>query len=81
MNGSQPVARGRLSDTGAAEETSDLVFPVTIAPSRTAMRIDGAERPLLPGMSVVAEITTGTQRALDYVLFPLLRGGRQPAAR
>ncbi|MGH7100023.1 MAG: HlyD family efflux transporter periplasmic adaptor subunit, partial [Stellaceae bacterium] len=81
MNGSTPIASGKLSDTGAAEETTDLVFPVMIAPSRTTMRIDGVERPLLPGMSVVAEITTGKQRALDYILFPLLRGGQAPAAR
>ncbi|MGH7055754.1 MAG: HlyD family type I secretion periplasmic adaptor subunit [Stellaceae bacterium] len=81
MNGSTPISSGKLSDTGAAEETSDLVFPVMIAPSRTTMRIDGVERPLLPGMSVVAEITTGKQRALDYILFPLLRGGQAPAAR
>jgi hemolysin D len=80
MNGSLPVAHGRLSDTGAAEQTSDLVFPVTIAPAKTAMWVDGVERPLLPGMSVVAEITTGEQRALDYILFPLLRGGQRPAA-
>jgi hemolysin D len=81
MNGSLPVAGGKLSDTGAAEQTSDLVFPVAIVPSKTAMRVNGVERPLLPGMSVVAEITTGEQRALDYILFPLLRGGQRPAAR
>ena len=81
MNGSLPIAKGRLSDTGAAEQTTDLVFPVMIAPAQTAMRVDGTLRPLLPGMSVVAEITTGEQSALDYILFPLLRGGQQPAAR
>jgi hemolysin D len=81
MNGSLPVSSGRLSDTSAAEQTSDLVFPVTIVPSRATMKIDGIDRPLLPGMSVVAEITTGEQRAIDYILFPLLRGGQQPAAR
>ncbi|HJU15383.1 MAG TPA: HlyD family type I secretion periplasmic adaptor subunit, partial [Stellaceae bacterium] len=81
VNASQPVSKGKLSDTSAAEQTSDLVFPVTIAPSRTAIAVGGALRPLLPGMSVVAEITTGTQRALDYILFPLLRGGGAPAAR
>ncbi|HZU87863.1 MAG TPA: HlyD family type I secretion periplasmic adaptor subunit [Stellaceae bacterium] len=81
INGSLPVAGGRLSDTSAAEQTSDLVFPVTVAPARTALRVNGADSPLLPGMSVVVEITTGEQRAIDYILFPLFRGTEGPAAR
>ena len=49
-NGSQPVARGALSETSAAEPTADLVFPVTIVPSKSTIKVDGSDVPLLSGM-------------------------------
>ena len=37
------------------------------------MEIDGKEVPLTPGMAVTAEIKTGAQRVITYLLSPLLR--------
>jgi hemolysin D len=65
-NGSQPVSGGGLSQTAAAEPTSDLVFPVTILPDKTSINVAGKPVPLSSGMSVVVEIETGKQRAMDY---------------
>lgn len=48
-----------------------FVFPVTIALERSDVRIGDALVPLSPGMSVTAEIKTGNQRIIDYVLSPL----------
>ncbi|MBV9529160.1 HlyD family type I secretion periplasmic adaptor subunit, partial [Sphingomonas sp.] len=47
---------GGLSVTNAAQEMKDLVFPVTIAPDRTSLTVNGRDVPLTAGMSVVAEI-------------------------
>lgn len=51
--------------------TQTLVFPATITLDRPTITIDGKEVPLTPGMAVTVEITTGSRRAIDYVLSPL----------
>ena len=72
-NGSSPASQGVLSDTNAAQQTTDLVFPVKIALVKTTINVDGKDVPLSPGMSVVVEITTGEQRAISYIMYPLVR--------
>ena len=37
----------------------------------TALRVDGREQPIIPGMAVTAEIKTGRRRVIDYLLAPL----------
>jgi hemolysin D len=72
-NASQPSS-GANSATGAAQQTGDLVFPVEIALSKQSINVEGKEQPLSPGMSVVAEITTGDHRIISYIMYPLVRG-------
>jgi hemolysin D len=64
-------ATGSGSITAPAQQTSDLVFPVTIVPERTTMLIEGVERPLTSGMTVLVEIKTQSRRAIDYILSPI----------
>ena len=64
---------GPLSVTNAAQQTSDLVFPVTVIPDKSSIDVDGRDVPLTAGMSVVVEIETQRQRALTYILYPLTR--------
>ena len=66
-------SKGALSSTSAVQQMTDLVFPVTIVPDRTSIRVDGRDVPLTAGMSVVAEIETERQRAINYILYPLTR--------
>ena len=73
-NGSQPVSSGVASATGAAQQTNDLVFPVEISLSKATIDVNGKATALSPGMSVVVEITTGEQRIISYVMYPLVRG-------
>ena len=73
-NGSDPETSGSLSATAPAEHTSDLVFPVKVALSKSSINVDGRETPLSSGMSVVVEIETEQQRFIDYLLYPLARG-------
>ncbi len=71
-NGSvPPSANGAMSVTSAAQQTTDLVFPVTIAPDEPALEVDGRKLPLTSGMTVTVEIRTESRRAIDYILSPL----------
>lgn len=71
-NGSTPTtADGAMSVTSAAQQTTDLVFPVTVTPDQPGLRIDGRLAPLTSGMTVTVEIRTESRRAIDYILSPL----------
>ena len=65
--------KGPLSVTNAAQQTSDLVFPVTVIPDKSSINVDGRDVPLTAGMSVNVEIETQRQRVLTYILYPLTR--------
>ena len=71
-NGSTPPsADGSMSVTSAAQQTTDLVFPVTVVPDQTGLKVDGRVLPLTSGMTVTVEIRTESRRAIDYILSPL----------
>jgi hemolysin D len=76
-NGSAPPVSGALSNTTAAQKTSDLVFPVAVSIAKTGLEVDGRVYSLTAGMSVVAEIQTGKQHIIDYIMYPLARGAPQ----
>ncbi|WP_237477527.1 HlyD family type I secretion periplasmic adaptor subunit [Lichenibacterium dinghuense] len=71
-NGSvPPSADGAMSVTSAAQQTTDLVFPVIIKPDQPGLMVDGRMRALSSGMTVTVEIRTESRRAIDYILSPL----------
>ncbi len=71
-NGSTPPsADGAMSATSAAQQTTDLVFPVTVVPDQPGLKVGGRLLPLAPGMTVTVEIQTESRRAIDYILAPL----------
>lgn len=55
-----------------AQRTQNLVFPVTIALEKPELMVDGRRVTMSPGMTVVAEIKTGSRRILEYVFSPLV---------
>ena len=64
------------SQPGAARAESRAAAPTyvaRIALSRTDMVVDGKPRLLRPGMSVTAEIRTGSRSIIDYLLSPIAR--------
>jgi hemolysin D len=74
----QDPARARQSGARAgADRVQNLVFAVTLKPSKTAIDIDGVLVPLRPGMEVTTEIRTGSRRILDYVFSPLMQVGSE----
>jgi len=80
-NPSLANSSGKLSATSAAEQMNDLVFAVTVAPSKSSIRVDGRDAPLRAGMSVVVEIETAREPIIAYVLDPLRRGLLTPATQ
>ncbi len=65
--------KGDLVVTKPGQQYGDLVFPVTIAPDKTTITVNGREVPLTAGMTVAVEIETERQRVISYVLYPLTR--------
>lgn len=56
---------------GSTQRVQNLVYPVVAILERSTISIDGGEVPLIPGMSVVAEIKTGKRRLIDFLLSPI----------
>lgn len=63
------------SDTPASlvPNAASPTYVARISLSRTSMKIEGQERQLQPGMSVTAEIRTGSRTIADYLLSPIAR--------
>lgn len=55
-----------------AQRIQNLVFPVTLTPTKAIMNVDGQIVPLTPGMEVSVEIATGNRRILEYIFSPLV---------
>lgn len=70
---------GKDSLLSAAQQTSDLVFPVTVVAEKNTMNVDGKKVPLSPGMTVTVEIKTESRRAIDYILSPMAATLQQAA--
>jgi hemolysin D len=72
MGGDASTVRNQNSNAlSATPKSLDLVYPVTIELDRSAIKVDGKQVPLAPGMTVSAEIHTGERRVITYVLSPL----------
>lgn len=54
-------------------EEQQALYKARIKPEKTEMNIDGRMVPLSPGMTVTAEIKTGDQRVIEYILNPVLQ--------
>jgi hemolysin D len=73
--GDPTLAPNAGSSLRPSQPTQNLVYAVTIVPDRTSIHADGADIALAPGMTVSAEIRTGTRRILEYVFSPLVEVG------
>ncbi len=54
-------------------EEQMALYKARIKLGKTSIRVDGRDVPLSAGMTVTAEIKTGKQRVIEYILSPLLR--------
>ncbi len=71
-DGGRAPTQNRQQD-GASPDNGfkSLRYAVQITLDRNTMNIDGKTMTLSPGMSVNAEIKTGSRRIIDYILSPL----------
>ncbi len=72
------LAEGQSSGAGAGAAprppaAGSPTYLATISLERSEMNIDGRREPLIPGMAVTAEIKTGRQSIMTYLLSPLAR--------
>lgn len=57
--------------SGGAQRVQNLVYPVELTLAQNFIVIDGQRVPLMPGMSITAEVKTGKRRLIEYLLSPL----------
>ena len=61
------------SDTaGTADQTDNLVFPITVQLDNRFIRVGGKDVPLSPGMSVSVDVDTGSRRILEFLFSPIV---------
>lgn len=59
-------------------QTKEYYFPVRLSLSESFIRLENGKRvPLSPGMTVTAEVKTGTRKPIEYVLAPLKKYGSE----
>lgn len=61
------------TDSTQASKKSGLQYVVKISLDQPTIFVDGRSMPITAGMSVSAEIKTGTRRVIEYVLSPLVQ--------
>ncbi|HJU05449.1 MAG TPA: HlyD family type I secretion periplasmic adaptor subunit [Nitrospiraceae bacterium] len=71
---------GRLisvSDDAVPQEKAGLIYAARVSMARSTMLVEGKRVNLSPGMAVTVEIKTGTRRAIEYFLSPLLKSVKE----
>lgn len=59
-------------------QTKDYYFPIRVSVADPIIRLENGKRvPLSPGMTVIAEVKTGTRKPIEYVLAPLKKYGAE----
>jgi hemolysin D len=71
--GAIPAKVTGVAEDATADENLGLVYRIRLELERDTVPVEGREVPLVPGMAVTAEISTGKRRIIEFVLAPLLR--------
>jgi hemolysin D len=71
--GTIPAVVTTVSRDAIQDEKKGLIYSVKITLNKSQIDVEGKMIPLSPGMSVNAEIKTGTRRIIEYVLSPLVQ--------
>lgn len=71
-----PTRAAQQSQTpGGAQQTQNLVYPVTIRPAHSFIRADGSDQALSSGMTVTVDVRTGQRRLLEFLFSPMVEIG------
>lgn len=71
---------GRITQVSADAIQDDklgLVYSTRVKLSRDTLRVENKTVRLTPGMAVTVEVKTGTRRAIEYFLSPLMQYGQE----
>lgn len=68
-----------VSNDAVPLEQAGLVYTARVGMARSDMQIDDRVIHLSPGMAVTVEIKTGTRRAIEFFLSPLLKAMKETA--
>lgn len=66
-----------ISADAVEDERRGLIYQARIRLHDSALVVAGKKKPLVPGMSVVAEIKTGHRRVIEFFLAPIIQHGRE----
>ena len=66
-----------VSSDAVQDEKQGFIYPTRVALTRATMEVNGKTVNLAPGMTATVEIKTGTRRAIEFILAPLLRYGSE----
>jgi hemolysin D len=66
-----------ISRDAIPDEKRGLIYSVKVVLDKSSISVRDRSVPLTEGMSVNVEIKTGTRRAIEYFLSPLLQHGRE----
>lgn len=69
--GTVPARVVHVSADAVDDDKQGPVYPTRLALTRTHMETPTAPIPLAPGMTVTAEVLTGTRKPIEYLLAPL----------
>ena len=75
--GSIPAHVTHVSRDAIEDEKKGLIYAVKITLDQSSIKVQGRDLPLSAGMSINAEIKTGTRRVIEYVLSPLVQHQRE----
>jgi hemolysin D len=71
--GTIPAHVTHVSRDAIQDEKKGLIYAVKITLNQSSIHVEGRDMPLSAGMSINAEIKTGTRRVIEYVLSPLVQ--------
>ena len=66
-----------VSNDAIQQEKGGLVYSTRASMARSTMQVEHTQVNLTPGMAVTVEIKTGTRRAIEYFLSPLLKSAQE----
>jgi hemolysin D len=72
-----PARVAHVSPDAIKDEKKGLLYSVILVLDKSAISIKGEDAPLSAGMSVKADIKTGSRRVIEYFLSPLLQHKRE----
>lgn len=70
--GTVPAKVSNITADAVSDEKRGAIFPATLVLDANAIDVDGKKIKLAPGMNLTAEIKTGQQRVIEYLLSPLI---------